>query len=59
MRDKILEFFKIHPEPITLGDLAWFVSPKGGRISEVRTIVQRLIVVGKLKYVEGLKIAKG
>jgi len=60
IREKVLEYLKTQPSPVGLGSIANDLRRQNElskvRDSEVRNIVQSMIVTGKLDYAPGLKI---
>jgi len=60
IRDKVLEYLEDQTSPVALSSIASNVRDQQGlggvRDSEVRDLVQSMIVTGKLNYATGLKI---
>jgi len=60
IRRRVLDYLKREPSPVGLSSIAEHVRSDTGfsqvRDSEVRNVVQSMIVTGKLNYAPGLKI---
>lgn len=60
IRQKVLEYLEIQPSPVALSSIAADLRHQNDlsqvRDSEVRNVVQSMIVTGKLDYAPGLKI---
>jgi len=62
IREKVLEYLDRQPLPVGLGSIAEELRSHRNlaevRDSEVRNVVQSMIVTGKLNYASGLKIER-
>jgi hypothetical protein len=62
IREKVLEYLERQPSPVGLSSIAEELRNHGDlgevRDSEVRNVVQSMIVTGKLDYAPGLKIER-
>jgi hypothetical protein len=60
IREKVLEFLRKQPSPVALGSIADDLRHQNDlsevRDSDVRNVVQSMIVTGRLDYAPGLKI---
>jgi hypothetical protein len=60
IREKVLEYLEKQPSPVGLSSIAEDLRNHGDlrevRDSEVRDVVQSMIVTGKLNFASGLKI---
>lgn len=60
IRQKVLDYLKNQASPVGLGSIANVLRSQNNltqlRDSEVRNVVQSMIVTGKLNYAPGLKI---
>ena len=60
IRQKVLDYLKSQPSPVALSSIATDLRHQNNlsqvRDSEVRNVVQSMIVTGKLDYAPGLKI---